>query len=271
MSGRLAVWMVAVLTLAVGLSLVAPGWVSLAVVTLALPVTVVIMIRARRRAEGQDTAAAVVSAATALTADRTSSASSQPDWAAALGAELASITVPRERRRFALGAALAILGAPHRARSSLLAGGMAVAVAAALLGYSRATVGQVSVGHGGLGTVSMLLPPVILFTGSFLAARSTRSLRLGVETGILAALTTLMAVAAVYGVEAARWFDLAPHVSILDGEYLDAGTSRAAILDAVHPVLLLVHLLFWLPWPVLGAIAGVQTRRRATPSVRSSS
>ena len=110
----------------------------------------------------------------------------------------------------------------------------------------------------------------MLFAIGFVCARSTRSLRFGVETGILAALTTLVAVAVVFGVEAAHWFEVA-HVSVLDGEYAAVASSRAAVLDAVHPVILLVHLLFWLPWPVLGAIAGVRAGRRGAPSARSSS
>ena len=113
----------------------------------------------------------------------------------------------------------------------------------------------------------MLLPPVLLFAIGFLCARSTRSLRFGVETGILAALMALVAMALVFGVEAAHWFDVA-HVSILDGEYVDVATSRAAVMDAVHPIILLVHILFWLPWPVLGAIVGVRARRSGDAPVR---
>ena len=117
----------------------------------------------------------------------------------------------------------------------------------------------------------MLLPPVTLFLIGLLCARSKKSLRFGVETGLLAALGMLVVVAVVFGVEAAtRWADAA-YVSVLDGEYVDAPTSRAAVLDALHPIILLVHLLFWLPWPVLGAVAGVRARRRGAPSARSSS
>jgi hypothetical protein len=266
MSARLAAWIVGALALAVVLSLVAPGLVFLAVFTLAVPI-VVAKILVGRDAKGdqeQDAAQMLVSAAAALIGDRTSSNGVQVDWGAALRAELASITVPRERRRFALGAALAMLGTPHRLRSGILAAGMAVAFAAILLGFSRVTVG-----HDGLGSVSVLFPPVMLFAIGFLCARSTRSLRFGIETGTLAAFTTLVAVAVVFGVEAARLFDVA-HVSVLDGEYADVDTSRAAVLAAVHPIILLVHLLFWLPWPVLGAVAGVRARRRGAPSARSS-
>jgi hypothetical protein len=72
---------------------------------------------------------------------------------------------------------------------------------------------------------------------------------------------TLVAVAVVYGVEAAHWYHLAPDVSVLDGDHVAFDSTQAAVLDAAHPVILLVHLLFWSPWPVLGAVAGARTRR----------
>ena len=168
---------------------------------------------------------------------------------------LAAITVPRERRRFAVGAAVALLGKPQSRRSLLLAAAVAAAFGASLLGVSRA-----GLGGDGLGSVTMLLPPVMLFAIGYLCARSTRSLRSGLETGILAALTTLVAVAVVYGVEAAHWYRIAPDVSVLGGDHSDLDSTRAAVLDAVHPIILLVHLVFWSPWPVLGAWAGREHR-----------
>ena len=39
-------------------------------------------------------------------------------------------------------------------------------------------------------------------------------------------------------------------------------------MDAVHPIILLAHILFWLPWPVLGAIVGVRARRSGDAPVR---
>ena len=80
-----------------------------------------------------------------------------------------------------------------------LAAGMAIAFAAVLLGFSRATEGR-----DGLGSLSMLLPPAMLFVISFLCARSTRSLRFGVETGVLAVVLSLVTLALVFGAEAAH-------------------------------------------------------------------
>ena len=258
MTRRRSGWIVGALAVALVLSMLAPG----AVLVLAVPVAVVGSILTRRRPRGhedRDVAERLLAAAATLTGERTSSDGEQVDWGAALRAELATITVPRERRRFAVGAAVALLGRPHSRRSFVVAAGVAVAFGAGVLGVSRAGLGD-----DGLGSVTMLLPPVMLFAVGYLCARSTRSLRFGLETGVVAAVTTLGAVAVVYGVEAARWYHLAPDVSVLDGDHVAFASTRAAVLGAVHPVILLVHLVFWSPWPVLGAWAGREHRRPAT-------
>jgi hypothetical protein len=257
-SARLVGWIAGALAVAVVLSLLVPRLVFLTV-----PIVVVAKLLVARYGKGYqkgDVAELLVSGVAAPPSDRPSSDGAQADWGAALRAELASISDPRERRLFALGATVAMLGTPQRIRSGLLAAGAAVVFAAGLLGFSRATVG-----HDGLGSVSVLLPPVMLFTIGYWCARSTRSLRFGVETGVLAAVAILAAVAVVFGIEAAHWFDVA-HVSVFDGEYVDVGTSRAAVLDALHPVILIVHFLFWLPWPLLGAVAGARAGRHGIPS-----
>jgi hypothetical protein len=258
MTTRRTGWIVGALAVALLLSMIAPG----AVLVLAVPVAVVGSILTRRRPTGhedRDVAERLLAAAATLTGERMSPDGEQVDWGAALRAELATITVPRERRRFALGAAIALLGRPHSRRSFVVAAGVAVAFGAGLLGVSRAGLGD-----DGLGSVTMLLPPVMLFAIAYLCARSTRSLRFGLETGVVAALVTLVAVAVVYGVEAAHWYHVAPEVSVLDGEHVDFDSTRAAVLGTVHPVILVVHLVFWSPWPVLGAWAGARAPRAAT-------
>jgi hypothetical protein len=253
MTTRRAGWIVGALAVALALSMIAPG----AILVLAVPVAVVASILTRRPTghEDRDVADRLLAAAATLTGEPASSDGEQVDWGAALRAELATIAVPRERRRFAVGAAVALLGRPHSGRSFLVAAGVAVAFGAGLLGVSRAGLGD-----DGLGSVTMLLPPVLLFTIAYVCARSTRSLRFGLETGVVAALTTLVAVAVVYGVEAAHWYHLAPDVSVLDGDHVDFDSTRAAVLDAAHPIILLVHLVFWSPWPILGAWAGRRHR-----------
>jgi hypothetical protein len=195
------------LAVAVVLSMLAP-FIGGAVLVLAVPVAVAGSVLTRRRPKGHqdhDIAEQLVAAAVAFAGERTSADGEQVDWGAALRAELATITVPRERRRFAVGAAVALLGRPHSRRSVVVAAGVAVAVGAGVLGVSRAGLGD-----DGLGSVTILLPPVLLFAIGYQCARSTRSLRFGLETGILATVTTLVAVAVVYGVEAAHWYHLAP-------------------------------------------------------------
>jgi hypothetical protein len=255
MTGRRTGWIVGALAVALVLSMLAPG----IVIVLAVPVAVVGLILTRLRPTGhqdRDAAERLLAAAATLTGERASSDGEQLDWGAALRAELATITVPRERRRFAAGAAVALLGRPDSRRSLVVAAAVAVAFGAGALGVSRAGLGE-----DGLGSVTMLVPPVMLFAIGYLCARSRGSLRFGLETGILAALTTLAVVAVVYGVEAAHWYHVAPDVSVLDGDHVDFDSTRAAVLDAANPIILVVHLVFWSPWPVLGAWAGHEHRR----------
>ena len=106
MTTRRTGWIVGAVAVALVLSAIAPG----VVLVLAVPVAVVGSILARRRPTGlqeRDVAGRLLAAATAFTGQRGSSDGAQVDWGAALRAELATITVPRERRRFALGAAVA--------------------------------------------------------------------------------------------------------------------------------------------------------------------
>lgn len=255
MTTRRTGWIVGAVAVALVLSMIAPG----AVLVLAVPVAIIWSLLTRRRPTGHEDRDVAERLLAAVTGERTSSDGEQVDWGAALRAELATITVPRERRRFAIGAAVALLGRPHSRRSFVVAAAVAVAFGAGLLGVSR-----VGLGDDGLGSVTLLLPPVMLFAIGYLCARSMRSLRFGLETGIVAALTTLVAVAVVYGVEAAHWYHVAPDVSVLDGEHVDLDSTRAAVLGAVHPVILVVHLVFWSPWPVLGAWAGARAPRAAS-------
>jgi hypothetical protein len=165
----------------------------------------------------------------------------------------------RERRRFALGAAVALLGRPHPRRSFVVAVAVAVAFGASLLGISRAGLGD-----DGLGSVTMLLSPVLLFAIGYLCAPSTRSLRFGLETGILAALVTLVAVAVIYGVEAAHWYHLAPDVRVLDGDHVDVDfdpgsyPGRGASDHPCRPPRVLVAL------AGVGRLGGARAPRAAT-------
>ena len=143
MTRRLAAWIVAALAVALILPMLASSVGGVALL-LAVPVAVVGSILTRRRPTGHedgDVAERLLAAAATLTGERTSPDDEQVDWGAALRAELATITVPRERRRFAVGAAVALLGKPDSLRSFVVAAAVAVAFGAGLLGVSRAGLG----------------------------------------------------------------------------------------------------------------------------------
>ena len=61
----------------------------------------------------------------------------------------------------------------------------------------------------------------------------------------------------VAATEAAHMYSEAG-VSLLDGETVQVDSTSAAVLDTLHPVFLVLHLLFWLPGPVLGARLGAR-------------
>jgi hypothetical protein len=260
-SGRPAAWIIAGLAVAVALPMLLPFGGGAALV-LAVPFAVAGSILLGRRGSGhddRDAADRLVAAVATLTGGPTPSdgeGDERVDWGAAMRAELATITVPRERWRFAVGAAVALLGRPRSGRSFVVALGVAVAAGGGLSGVSRAGLGD-----NGLASVTLFVPPVLLFALAYLCARSARSLRFGLETGLVAALTTLVAVAVVYGIEAVHWYHLAPDVSVLDGDYVELDSTRAAVLDTIHPVLLAVHLVFWSPFAVLGAAFGARALR----------
>ena len=130
MTRRHTGWIVGAVAVALVLSMIAPGVVTV----LAVPVAVALSILTRRRPTGhqdKDVAERLLAAAVAFAGERTSPDGEPVDWGAALRAELATITVRRERRRFAVGAAVALLGRPHSRRSFVIAVGVAVAFGAA--------------------------------------------------------------------------------------------------------------------------------------------
>ena len=115
MTTRRTGWIVGAVAVALVLSMIAPG----AVLVLAVPVAIIWSLLTRRRPTGHEDRDVAGRLLAAVTGERTSSDGEQVDWGAALRAELATITVPRERRRFAVGAAVALLGRPHSRGRSL--------------------------------------------------------------------------------------------------------------------------------------------------------
>ena len=78
--------------------------------------------------------------------------------------------------------------------------------------------------------------------------------------GWVALLAGLFGMLAVSMVEASHWHDVAG-VYLIDGDAPKVATDRLdAVLDPASPQFVVLHLLFWIPWPVLGAAAGSSRR-----------
>ncbi|HEY5785790.1 MAG TPA: hypothetical protein VIT65_13530 [Microlunatus sp.] len=184
------------------------------------------------------------------------------EWGAAMRAELAAIDDHRARRRFACSASAAAIGGGYGIYLTLAAG------AAAIVGGAALTASRVQLQDGGPGVlgVTVPVPAVPLLLVAFLAARSSRSFRFGVATGMLALVASLGAVFTVLAVEGPVWM----------GRYgvfmLDADPPRHAVgsaeivLDLFSTGMWLGHVAFWLPGLLVGAALGARLGSRRGPS-----
>jgi hypothetical protein len=184
---------------------------------------------------------------TATDAPETDAARSSDEWIAAVRGELAAVEDPRERRHFARSVVVVVVvRRTLTAWTWLLAGGVAVALALGLLALSRARVGD------GVGDFTLFVPPLVFFAVGAVAAKRLGSFSRGL---------------AVAATEAARLYSEAG-ASLLDGETLQVDSTSAAVVDTLHPVFIVLHLLFWLPGPVLGARLGARAKPLHPPSPR---
>jgi hypothetical protein len=173
-------------------------------------------------------------------------------WGAAMRAELAAIDDPDERRRFARSAAAAafVHGFGLRLAFALGAG---VVVAAVTLVASRI---QLDDGGPGVLGVTVLVPPLLLFAVALISARATRSFRFGLETGYLAMAVAFLAVSSVLAVEGLVWMDR-QGVFMLDGDPPRQVVGDVDVmLDLFTTGMWIGHVLFWSPWPAIGAAMG---------------
>jgi hypothetical protein len=213
--------------------------------------------RLARSARGRDVPERLVGVATAgLRGPR-------EEWGTAMRAELASVEDPHERRRFAIGCAVAALKAGIGPAPWLVAVGVGVVFAVGTLVASR-----ISLAGDRAGILGYLFPgPMLaLFAVTVATAFISRSFRTGLVTGVLALLSGLIGVLAMTMAEAARWYAVAG-VYVLDGDAPKSGlalTRLDAILDPLAPQFLIAFLLFWTPWPVLGAAIGACLRKIRT-------
>lgn len=182
------------------------------------------------------------------------------EWGAAMRAELAAIDEARARRRFARSASAAAFGHGYGLCLTLAAGAAVIVVGAAL------TASRMQLPEGGPGVlaVTVPVPAVPLVLVAFLAAHSTRSIRFGLMTGMLALVASLGAVFAVLAVEGPVWMERRG-VFMLDGDPPRHAVGSAEItFDLFSTGMWIGHVLFWLPWPVLGAALGARLGFRRT-------
>jgi hypothetical protein len=203
---------------------------------------------------------APLAAAAGILTYRWRTASDRPDtvierpgdeWIAAIRSELAAVEDPRERRRFAREVLVVVVRRELTARTWLLAACVAVALALGLLAVSR--LGD------GVGLYTLFVPPLVFLTVGAVAAKRLCSFSRGLVVTTAVAVVSAMAMLPVAASESAYWYSKAG-VALLDAEPLTVGSASAAVFDTLHPVFIVLHLLFWLPGLVLGARLGARTR-----------
>lgn len=180
-------------------------------------------------------------------------------WGAAMRAELAAIDDARARRRFARSASAAAFGRGYGICLTLATG------AAVVVGGAAVAASRLQLPDGGPGVLAVTVPvsAVPLALVAFLAAHSARSVRFGLMAGMLALVASLGAVFAVLAVEGQVWMERRS-VFMLDGDPpRQAVGSAEIVLDLFSTGLWLGHVLFWLPWPVIGAWLGARVGLRS--------
>lgn len=182
------------------------------------------------------------------------------EWGAALRAELAAIadTDADARWRFARSASMVAFrqGLGIRLAVPLAAG---LVTAAAALTASRV---QLPDGGPGVMAVTVPVPAVLLLAVALVAAGTTRSFRIGLQAGGLALVACFAAVSAVVAAEGLVWMERRG-VFVLDGDPpRHTVGSLDVVLDFFSTGLWLGHLVFWLPWPLIGAAVATWTGGR---------
>lgn len=176
-------------------------------------------------------------------------------------AELGAIEDPRTRRRFAVSATVAVV----RQELALLAvvSSMALLVAAMTLTASR---WQLADGGPGVLAATVPGPALPLLAVGFWAAWWRRSVRAGLEAGAFALAAGFAGLVVVLAVEGQLWMQR-NGVFMLDGDPPRQPVGPVDVaLDLFSTGMWVGHVIFWLPWPVIGAhvggrLAAVRDRR----------
>ena len=176
------------------------------------------------------------------------------EWGAAMRAELAAIDDADARRRFARSASAAAFVHGLGTRIAVALGTGAV-VAIVTLTASRV---QLNDGGPGVLAVTVPIPALLLLAVALASAYAARSFRFGLQTGVLALVASFAAVFAVVALEGLVWMDRYG-VFVLDADPPRQPVSDAdVVLDLITTGMWLGHLIFWLPWPVVGAWIGAR-------------
>ncbi len=181
-------------------------------------------------------------------------------WGRAMRAELAAIDDPHQRLSFARSAAGAALVQGHGTR---IVGAFAAGTVVALVAIITSRL-QFESAQPGLLAVTVPVPAAVVLLVALLAAAASGSLRLGLETGILAFVASFVAVASVVAVEGLTWMSV-HGVFILDGDPPKTPVAAGDVmLDLFTTGLWIGHVVFWLPALLIGALIG----RRLSEVVR---
>ena len=197
---------------------------------------------------GRDRAEALLALATAGLPPR------RAEWGVAMRAELAAIDDIDARRRFAHSASVAALGHGLGLQIAISVG-TGVVVGAVALTASRV---QLQDGSPGILGLTVFVPAILLLAVALATAYAARSFRFGLATGALALTACFAAVAFVVALEGLVWMDR-HGVFVLDADPpRHAVDDVDVIFDLFTTGMWLGHLIFWLPWPVIGAAIGAR-------------
>lgn len=188
---------------------------------------------------------------------------SRQAWGRAMRAEASAIDDTDARREFARSAAAAAFWRGHGVRLvGALSAGAVVAISALIA--SRL---QFESAQPGLMAVTVPVPALVLLTVVLAASIAGGSVQLGLETGVLALISSAVAVAVVVAVEGLTW--MAAHgVFILDGDPPKGPIVASDVVwDLFTTGLWVGHLVVWVIALAVGAMIGLTlTSLRRTPA-----
>ena len=184
------------------------------------------------------------------------------EWGQAMLSELASIDNADARRQFARSAARAAFG---RGLGMTIGFGLGAGlpVAALVLVASRL---QLADGGPGILDVTVSVPAFILLLVTLLSAALARSFRFGLETGVLALVTSLAALFTVLATEGIVWMNR-HGVFLLDGDPpRGVVDTRGIVFNLFSTGMWVGHLVLWVPAVLIGTALGAWIGSQRSPA-----